>query len=183
MDTFSLDPRAWRVLCLVRRNPLVRRSDRFEVLVITLAVAISLLAVPFVATIATDVYQAHRFAYIDQARTRHRASTLTPASTHVAHVSVYRVRGMGFAEPSATSQSSPDELWVDDADNRVAAPTPPSHAAYDAVGVAALSEGLAVTIAAALVVATHWQVGRIRYSHWDRELSSVLGSRGGGRSR
>lgn len=183
MDTFSFDPRAWRVLCLVRRNPLVRRSDRFEVLVITLAVAISLLAVPFVATIATDAYQANRNVYAEQARTRHRASTPTPVSTNVAHASVYRVRGMGLVEPNATPQSGPDELWVDDAGNRVAAPTPPSHAAYDAVGVAALSEGLAVTIAAALVVATRWQVGRIRYSHWDRELSSVLGSRGGGRSR
>ena len=70
-----------------------------------------------------------------------------------------------------------------DAGNGVAPPTPPSHAAYEAVGVAALGEGLAVTIAAALVVATRWQIGRIRYSRWDRELSSVLGTHGGGRSR
>jgi hypothetical protein len=55
MDTYSLDPRTWRVLFLFRRSPLVRRSDRIEVLVNTLAVAISLLAVPFIATIATDV--------------------------------------------------------------------------------------------------------------------------------
>jgi hypothetical protein len=183
MHTFSLDPRALRVLCLVRRNPLVRRSDRLEVLVITLAVAISLLAVPFVASIATDVYQVHRDVYAELVRTRHRASTPTPASTNVAHASVYRARGMGLVAPNATPQSSPDELWVDDAGIEVAPPTPPSHAAYEAVGVAALSEGLAVTIAAAFVVATRWQIGRIRYSHWDRELSSVLGSHSGGRSR
>jgi hypothetical protein len=59
---------------------------------------------------------------------------------------------------------------------------------YDAVGMAALSEGLAVAIAAALVVVTRWRLGRIRHSHWDRELRSVLGndggrSHGGGRSR
>jgi hypothetical protein len=116
MDTFSFDPRAWRVLCLVRRNPLVRRSDRLEMLVITLAAVVSLLAMPFVAAMATDAYQTDRNVYA-------------------------------------------------------------------AVGVASLGEGLAVTIAAAVVIATRWQVGRIRSARWDRELSSVLGSRGGGRSR
>jgi hypothetical protein len=92
MDTFSLDPRAWRVLFLFSRSPLVRRSDRLEVLVIALALAISLLALPFIATIATDVYQAHRGIYVDQATTRHRASIPTPASTNVAPASAYLFR-------------------------------------------------------------------------------------------
>ena len=188
MDTFSLEPRAWRVLFLFSRSPLVRRSDRLEVLVIALALAISLLALPFIATIATDVYQAHRGIYVDQATTRHRASIPTPASTNVAPASAYLFRVGEPVGRNATRQSSTVELWVDDAGNWVAPPTPPSQAAYDAVAVAALSEGLAVTIAAALVVGTRWRLGRIRHSQWDRALRSVLDndggrSHGGGRSR
>jgi len=41
MDIYSLDPRKWRVLFLFRRSPLVRRSDRIEVLAVALAVAVT----------------------------------------------------------------------------------------------------------------------------------------------
>jgi hypothetical protein len=188
MDTtFSLSPRTWRVLFLFSRSPLVRRSDRIEVLVIALAVAISLLAVPFIAAIATDVYHDRRGVYAEQARTSHHASTPAPQSTNVAPASLYQARVGGPVGRNATGQRGLAESWVDDAGS-VTPPTPPSQAAYDAVGMAVLSEGLAVTIAAALVVGTRWQLRRIRHSQWDRELSSVLGndggrSHGGGRSR
>ena len=80
---------------------------------------------------------------------------------------------------------NPVEQWVDDAGNWVAPPTPLSRAAYDAVGMALALEGLVVTTAAALVVATRWQLCRIRYSQWDRELGRVLsgGGRGHGSER
>jgi len=73
-----------------------------------------------------------------------------------------------------TPQRSPVEQWVDDAGYWVASPTPLSRAAYDAVGMALGLEGLVVMTAAALVVATRWQLCRIRYSQWDRELGRVL---------
>jgi hypothetical protein len=84
-----------------------------------------------------------------------------------------------------TPQRSPVEQWVDDAGNWVASPTPLSRAAYDAVGMALGLEGLVVMTAAALVVATRWQLCRIRYSQWDRELGRVLsgGGRGHGSGR
>jgi hypothetical protein len=187
MDTFSLSPRTWRVLFLFSRSPLVRRSDRIEILVIALAVAISVLAVPFIAAIATDVYQDHRGVYAEQARTSHHASTPAPQTTNAAPVFLYQARVGGPLGPNTTGQRSLDESRVDDAGS-VTSPTPPSQAAYDAVGMAALSDGVAVTIAAALAVGTRWQLGRIRDSQWDRELRSVLGndggrSHGGGRSR
>ena len=69
MQTFSLDPRRWPVGFLLSRSPLVRRSDRLEVLALAFALAISLLALPIVATIGTDVHQAHRGVYAEQART------------------------------------------------------------------------------------------------------------------
>ena len=175
MDTYSLDPRGWRVLFLFRRSPLVRRSDRIEVLVVALAVAVSLLAVPFIATIATDVYQDHRGVYAEQVGTSRHALTPRPQSTNVASASLYQVRLGGSLGPNVIRQRIVARSWVDDAGDWVTAPTASSQAAYDAVGTAALGEGLAVTIAAALVVGTRWQLGRIRDSQWDRELRSVLG--------
>jgi hypothetical protein len=86
---------------------------------------------------------------------------------------------------NATPQGSPVEQWVDDAGNWVAPPTPLSRAAYDAVGMALALEGLVVTTTAALVVATRWQLCRIRYSQWDHEIGRVLsgGGRGHGSDR
>ena len=185
MQTFSLDPRRWPVGLLFSRSPLVRRSDRLEVLAIAFALTIALLALPIVATIATDVYQANRGIYAEQSRTRHRAwiptqgfTTVAPPSGHPAEEARRWVR-------NATPQGRPVEQWVDDAGNWVAPPTPLSRAAYDAVGMALAIEGLVVTTAAALVVAARWQLCRIRYSQWDRELGRVLsgGGRGHGSDR
>jgi hypothetical protein len=185
MQTFSLDPRRWPVGLLFSRSPLVRRSDRLEVLAIAFALAISLLALPIVATIATDVHQAHRGIYAEQARTRQRASNPTQGSTNVAPPSGHPARGARRWVRNATPQGSPVEQWVDEAGKWVAPPAPLSRAAYDAVGMAIALEGLVVTTAAALVVATRWQLCRIRYSQWDRELGRVLsgGGRGHGSDR
>ena len=179
MQTFSFDPRRWPVGLLFSRSPLVRRSDRLEVLAIAFALAISLLALPIIATIATDVGQAHRGIYAERARTRHRASITTQGSTNVAPPSAYPAGGVRQWVKNATPHGSPVEQWVDDAGNWVAPPTPLSRAAYDAVGMALALEGLVVTTAAALVVATRWQLCRIRYSQWDRELGRVLSGDGG----
>ena len=174
MQTFSLDPRRWPVGFLFSRSPLVRRSDRLEVLAIAFALAISLLALPVVATIASDVHQAHRRVYAEQGRTRHRASIPTQGSTTVAPPSGHPAGGARRWVRTATPQGRPVEQWVDDAGKWVAPPTPLSRAAYDAVGMALALEGLVVTTAAALVVATRWQLCRIRYTQWDRELGRFL---------
>ena len=145
MQTFSLDPRRWPVGFLFSRSPLVRRSDRLEVLAIAFALAISLLALPIVATIATDVHRAHRGIYAEQSRTRHRAWIPTQGSTNVAPPSGHPAEEARRWVRNATPQGSPVEQWVDDAGNWVAPPTPLSRAAYDAVGMALALEGLVVT--------------------------------------
>lgn len=179
MQAFSLDPRRWPVRFLFSRSPLVRRSDRLEVLVIAFALAIALFSQPIIATIATDVNQAHRGIYAEQARTRHRASITTQGSTNVTPPSADPAGAARRRVGNAIPQGSPVEQWVDHTGNFVARPTPPSRAAYDAVTIALGLEGLVVTTAAALVVATRWQLGRIRYSQWDRELGRVLSGDGG----
>ena len=154
-------------------------------LALAFALTISLLALPIAATIATDTHQTHRGVYADQARTRHRASISTQGSTNVVPSSLYPAEGAHRWVRNATPPTRPVELWVDDAGNWVAPPTPPSRAAYDAVGIALALEGLVVMAAAALVVATRWQLCRVRYSQWDRELGRVLsgGGRGHGSNR
>ena len=152
MQTFSLDPRRWPVGFLFSRSPLVRRSDRLEVLAIAFALAISLLALPIVATIATDVHQANRGIYAEQSRTRHRAWIPTQGSTYVAPLSGHPAEEARRWVRNATPQGSPVEQWVDDAGNWVAPPTPLSRAAYDAVGMALALEGLVVLTAAVLVL-------------------------------
>jgi hypothetical protein len=160
VDTYSLNPRTWRVLFLFNRSPLIRRSDRIEVLVMALAVVASLLAVPFIGAIATNVYRAHRSVYVEQSRTPHRVFSPTPPS------------------------KSPAPAWlhqfeVNSPDPAIDTAVPSSQAAYDAVGMAIVSEGAVVLIAAAVGIGTHHRLGRTRYSQWDRELASVLGSEGG----
>ena len=119
VQTFSLDPRRWPVGFLFSRSPLVRRSDRLEVLAIAFALAISLLALPIVATIATDVHQAHRGIYAEQSRSRHRAWVPTQGSTNVAPLSGHPAEEARRWVRNATPQGSPVEQWVDDAGNWV----------------------------------------------------------------
>jgi len=113
------------------------------------------------------------------------ASIPTQGSTNVAPPSGHPAGEAPRWVRNLTPQRSPVEQWVDDAGNWVASPTPLSRAAYDAVGMALGLEGLVVMTAAALVVATRWQLCRIRYSQWDRELGRVLsgGGRGHGSDR
>ena len=170
---------------LFSRSPMVRRSDRLEALALAFALAISLLALPIVATIATDAHQAHRAVYAEQARTRHRVSIPTQGSTSVIPPSAYPAEGAYRWVRNAPPPIRPVERWVDDAGNWVAPPPPLSRAAYDAVEIALALEGLVVATAAALVVATRWQLSRVRYSQWDREIGRVLsgGGRGHGSDR
>src|SRR6185312_9773162 len=104
--------------------------------------------------------QAHRGIYAEQSRTRHRASIPTQGSTNVAPPSGHPAGGAPRWVRNATPQGFPVEQWVDDAGNWVAPPTPLSRAAYDAVGMALGLEGLVVMTAAALGVATRWQLCR-----------------------
>lgn len=46
METFMLDPRCWRVARVFGRNPLLRRADRTEAVVVLIALAVSLVAIP-----------------------------------------------------------------------------------------------------------------------------------------
>jgi hypothetical protein len=71
LDTFTVRLPRWPIFGLFRRNPLIRASDRFEALVMALAVMVSLLAVPVAAAVGTAVHDSRRDVYAQQHHTRH----------------------------------------------------------------------------------------------------------------
>ena len=71
MQTFTIGVghRWWTQV--FRRNPLVRRSDRIEVLVLGFAVLLTVVAIPVAGAIGTSVHDARTRIYAEEALTRH----------------------------------------------------------------------------------------------------------------
>ena len=69
MDTFTVGFPRWLAV-LFSRNPLIRLSDRIEVLALVLVVVVSLLSVPIGAAVGTAVYDSRSRVYAEQAKTR-----------------------------------------------------------------------------------------------------------------
>ncbi len=58
METFTLDPRCWRIARIFGRNPLLPRADRIETLVVLVALVVSLLAIPIAGVVGGVTYGA-----------------------------------------------------------------------------------------------------------------------------
>jgi hypothetical protein len=71
METFTLDPRCWRVGYIFGRNPLIRRTDRIEALVMLVTLVVLLLAIPTAGVAASVVYGARDRHHAQEARERH----------------------------------------------------------------------------------------------------------------
>ncbi len=84
LDTFTVRLPRWPVLLrLSGRDPLVRRTDRIEALVLVLAVVVALVAAPIAAAVGTEVYDSRGNFYAEQAHNRHSVTatvTDVPAS-------------------------------------------------------------------------------------------------------
>ena len=74
MQTFTigLGHRWWTQV--VRRNPLVRPSDRIEFLVLSFAVLVTVVAIPVAGAIGTSVHDARAWVYAEEALTRHQVT-------------------------------------------------------------------------------------------------------------
>ena len=83
MQTFTigLGHRWWTQV--FRRNPLVRPSDRIEVLVLGFAVLLTVVAIPVAGAIGTFVHDARTRIYAEEALSRHEvtATAVGPAPT------------------------------------------------------------------------------------------------------
>ncbi|MGH3677775.1 MAG: hypothetical protein ACRDU5_18985 [Mycobacterium sp.] len=80
LETFTVRLPRWPIFGLLSRNPLVRRSDRIEALVLALAVVVLLLAVPVAAAVGTVVHDSRRDVYAEQAQTRHVVTATSVAA-------------------------------------------------------------------------------------------------------
>src|SRR4051794_34396156 len=68
MDTFTVGFPRWLVV-LFSRNPLIRPSDRIEVLALALVVVVSLLTMPIAVALGNAVYDSRSHSYAERAKT------------------------------------------------------------------------------------------------------------------
>lgn len=182
MDTFTFDPRCWRVARVFGRNPLLRRSDRIEALVVLVALAVSLVAVPLAGVAGAVTYGARDRVYAQEAQQRHRVlATVTDALVEDLGVTVVQAKWAGsngervgaLALNEQVKVDGAVEIWVDSDGNPALPPTPTWVAAAEAVGVAAVT-ALTVAVAMAVLVAVvRARLDRVRDAVWERDIESL----------
>ncbi len=182
METFTLDPHSWRIARVFGRNPLLRRTDRIEAVVMLAALVASLLAIPVVGVAGTVVYGARDHLYVQEAQARHAVmATVAGASGPLDQDSravVVQARWPGPAgERTGSFQyrvpvkaGERIEIWVDDDGNLVGPPTPTWHAAIDAVGTAIVALLLVGAAMTSLVAAVRSRLDRARDAEWEHEI-------------
>lgn len=177
MQWFTVAWWRWRLAQARGRNALVRTSDRIEVAIMALAIAISLTAIPFAGAIGTAVHEAQARTYAAEQQTRHRATTTTEDNA-VARWQVGDAENAGALDAAVKDGSSLD-VWVDRNGRHVGPPAPSWQAGADAV-VAAVGFWLSVTaLAALLVAAVRPFLRRARYGGWNRDIASLVHDDGG----
>jgi hypothetical protein len=173
----------WRLAQALGRNALVRTSDRIEVAVMALAVAISLAAMPFAGAIGTAIHDAHARTYAVEQQSRHRA--VTPArDSAVARWQIGDVENAGtITWDYPVKDGSSLDIWVDRQGRQVGPPAPSWQAGADAV-LAAVGFWLTVTaVAALLVAAVRMFLRRARYAGWNRHIETLVHDNGGRTNR
>ena len=191
MDTFTVRLPRWPIFGLFRRNPLIRASDRFEALVMALAVMVSLLAVPVAASVGTAIHDSRRDVYAQQHHNRHLVTATitddtaaqnisrTNTATIAARWSAAEAEHLGaVTAQSATEPGDQVAIWVDDSGALTDEATPTTRVGVDAV-TAALFMWAGVTAAAAILLAGTWAVGdRIRVSRRQQAIDTLAGRDG-----
>ena len=191
METFQLSwPRP--LGRLFGRNPLLRRIDRIEALILVLALVFSVVAAPFAAAIGTAVYDSRRQAYAEQADSRHivtatvveakatRDGQPKPGLHRQLRSDTSTAQARWFAAgtehtgtvttPSTAKTGDFVEIWVDHSGKHVATPQATSRAAVEAVS-AGVAICLSVAAAAAVLFAgTRALCDRFRIISWQRDI-------------
>ncbi|OBK87556.1 hypothetical protein A5652_13690, partial [Mycobacterium sp. 1165178.9] len=135
METFTV-PLPRRLFGrLFGRNPLIRTTDRVEALILVLAVAASLIAVPIGAAVGTAVHDSRSRLYAEQVQTRRpvtatvigeshpRRSLESPTVTVPARWFAAGAERTGdVTAPLRTKVGDDIEIWVDDEGLPVARP-------------------------------------------------------------
>ena len=183
----------WWVLRAVGRNPLVRASDRLELLIVALGIFVVVVAAACAGALGTAVHDARSRVYIAQAQTRHTViAEAIDVSTIVLGIhdnmttrvnARWQVNGTehtGSVTPDhAVKTGDPLLIWVDRNGYRVDAPAPTSQAGIDAVLVAYGAWQTVVLVAAALIWWARSRLDRRRDSAWERDIRCLIHDNGG----
>jgi hypothetical protein len=178
----------WWVLRACGRNPLVRDSDRLELLIVSLGILVVLVAAACAGALGTAVHDARSSVYTAQAQTRQTViARATDDSSIVFGSDEYpRTRVNARWQASGTEHSGtitvdnavktgePLRIWVDSNGDRVKAPTPTSQAGVDAVGVAYAAWITVVLATAGLICWGRSRLERRRDSAWEREIRCLV---------
>ena len=185
MQYFGIGPgnRWW--IQVVTRNPLVRRSDRIELFVVTCAALLTVLAVPIAGAIGTSVHDGRTRLYAEEAQARHQVSAtatqngeVVPQLRSIANVAEARWTDSGISHsgivawPDRAKLGDQQRIWVNSQGEYTGQPSSPYRADLEAVS-AALVVWLGVAeFSAGLVYLIRFRLDRWRLAEWDRELNA-----------
>jgi hypothetical protein len=184
MDTFTVGLPRWLVV-LFSRNPLIRMSDRVDVLAVVLTVAVSLLSMPIAAAVGTAVYESRSSLYAEQAQTQTRVTATVIDSPARSDTNTVRARWFAAgAEHTGAVKAQPTvkpgdviEIWVDK-DGSHAGPTVIS-ASNEAVAVALAVWVTLAAAAGASFAATRAALNRARRTRWQHDFDQLVGDGAG----
>lgn len=188
MQSFTVPLPGWLAARLFGRNPLIRGSDRVEALMLVLAVAVSLLAVPIGATVATAVHESRSRLYTQQAQVRRQVTATAIGDSHprgdlesptVTVPARWVVDGTehtgDVAAPINIKNGAAVTIWIDDKGSPVG---PPVRNAVDAAVAFAVATWCVVSLSAAgLFGVTRVALDRARYARWQRDFDRLVGHR------
>jgi hypothetical protein len=180
MDTFTFDPRFWRIGRIFGGNPLLRRTDRIEALVSLIALLVALMGVSVAGVVGTVVYGARDGRYVQEAHERH-AVMATVTGIDSPDTAVVQARWpVAAGERTGVTLLTTEaklgdrvEIWVGDDGSPAARPTPTWHAVTDAVGAA---EAVVILVAVGITLLVTWVRSRLDRSNdaqWEGELRSL----------
>lgn len=185
METFTV-PLPRRLFGrLFGRNPLIRTTDRVEALILVLAVAASLIAVPIGAAVGTAVHDSRSRLYAEQVQTRRpvtatvigeshpRRSLESPTVTVPARWFAAGAERTGdVTAPLRTKVGDDIEIWVDDEGLPVARPL---YTARNEALTFAVATWWAVSLfAVALFARARITLDRVRYDRWQQSFDRLV---------
>ena len=183
METFTFDPRCWRVARIFGRNPLLRRTDRVEALITVVAVLVTLMAIPVAGVLGAATYGARDRLYTQEAQGRHlvaakvddaRAGDWGTTLVQVRWPVAAGQRTGSMQLPAGVKSGDSVRIWLDKDGEPSFPPTPASHAVADAIGTAVAISLLVGFVMASLVVAARSWLDRARAAQWDRAITCLV---------
>ena len=185
LETFTVPLPRRLFVRLLGRNPLVRATDRVEALILVLAVAISLIAVPISAAVGTVVHDSRSRSYAEQVQTRRpvtatvtgdshpRRNLESPTVTAPARWFAAGAERTGDVTAPLTAKIGDEiEIWIDDEGLPVARPV--NTARDEAVAFAAATWWTVSLLAVALFARARITLDRLRYDQWQQSFDRLV---------